>query len=226
MSTNKNSLVRLTGHVQPTDLFQHLLSSLAEQKQRLVEAGVPEAVFSVVDLTEPEKQRVDAYTILFYVPDGAYGQGDPTSALEFYIQMSGKEPTVHRWFEPSETELRLHQRCERYTEGVHRVVVNLIANWDPENGRSMWQVFAQNSEPLTGAEALAAYALSSPKLIQCQDGERLPYCDTGIERQLDGEWSDAVYFTWNRNNREVYLDSVRVGHVSHDWSTPVVSRES
>ena len=211
---------------QPADSFQHLLSSLDEQKRRLAEAGVSEGVFDCVNMTEPEEQRVDCYTILFYVPDGTYAKGNPTSTLEFYLQMMSQELKVYRWLEPTETKLRLRQRCERYSEGVHRVVVDLTANWGPKNGRSMRQVFSQDGESLAGAEGFAAYTLSPPELIQCQDGEKLPYCDTGIERQFDDGWSRAVCFRWARGPRRVNLSSYHVGSVRQGWSAPGVSRES
>ncbi len=232
MSTNENPLVLLTGQwnevvkrigngslptgavktalqdiiegrfVQPTYPFQPLLSSLAEQKQLLVEAGVPEAAF-LVDLTEPEEQRVDAYTILFYVPDGAYAQGDPASTMEFYRQMLGKGLEVAP---PSFSGARLlHKSCEHYAPGVHRVAVNLLASWNPAAATSTYYVLTQDGAPLAGAEAFAAYALSSPELIKLQGSTMLPGCSTGIILRVDG-CLRTFCFGWSARKGMVYLD--------------------
>lgn len=214
--------------VQPVDPFQHLLSSLAEQKRQLIEfGGLSEEHFEGVDMNEPAEQRVDQYTTLFWVPDGTYEEGDPASTLEFYMSfMESKSLVVYRGFKSSEVELRLQQRCLRHENGLHRVVVDLTANWDKKNGRSMRQVFASDGPSLAGVEALAAYALSDPRLIQSQDGEKLPYCDTGIKRWFDDSCTNAVYFYQISDNRGVGVGSDVIDGVGRDSAMPSVSRES
>ena len=201
-----------------------LLRTLNQQRQRLVEAGVPEADFCSVDLKEPEQDPA-AYTILFYVPDKTYSQGDPASTLEFYLQMLGEELTVCRWFESPETVLRLHSRCEHYPTGVHRVVIDLTANWSQVKGRSMQEVFDEEGPPLAGVEALAAYALSSPRLIRWQDGVKLPFCDTGITNQNIGGILGVLYFAWDGENMLILNEDYSIS-ASYSRSAPVVTSRS
>lgn len=206
---------------RPIDQFTRLLHSLEQQKQVLIEyGGLTETDFNDVDLTEPEEQRVSRLTILFYTT------GDVKKDLRFYQRLlETRGLKVYNWFDVDQTELRLHELCVTYGPGVHRVVVDLTANWAPKDGRSVYQLFQTGGQTLSGTEGFAAYALQDLQLIQLQDGEALPYCDTAIQVRL-GDWRYVVCFYWHRYDHEVALSSGPVGHVYQGWALPTVVRES
>ena len=205
----------------PTDQFTRLLHSLEQQKQVLIDyGGLTETDLDDVDLTEPESQSVNHLTILFYTT------GDVKKDLRFYQRLlETRGLKVYNWFDIDQTELRLHELCVTYGPGVHRVVVDLTANWAPRDGRSVDQLFQTGGQTLSGTEGFAAYALQDLQLIQLQDGEALPYCDTAIQVRI-GDRRSAVCFYWNRDRRRVNLNAYWTSVVNPGWALPVVLRES
>lgn len=202
----------------PTDQFARYLASLADQKHALIAyGGLCEQDFAGIDLTEPAEQRVSQLTVLYYTT------GNVNKDLAFYQRvMEARGLTVYNWFDVDKTKLRLHERCATYKAGVHRITVNLTANWSPKNGRSVDQVLQSDGPTPVGVEVFAAYALMDPEFIKCQDGEKLPYCDSAVQVRLDGDWQNVVYFGWNRYFRKVDLHSGPLGNVNQVWALPVV----
>lgn len=206
---------------RPIDQFTRYLTSLVDQQQMLItQGGLREEDFEGIDLSEPESQSVNHLTILFYTT------GDVKKDLKFYQRLlETRGLKVYKWFDVDQTELRLHELCVTYGPGVHRVVVDLTANWAPKDGRSVDQLFQTGGQTLSGTEGFAAYALQDLQLIQLQDGKALPYCDTAIQVRIDGR-RGVVCFRWGRGCREVSLHAGWTSSVRQYWALPVVLRES
>jgi len=153
------------------------------------------------------EQRVDDL-LLLYVDFGS-----PEATFEAWWKvLCGTQPGNYRWEQlRTDTEhLKLHDRARTYDLGIHVVHINLVAHWEPKDGRNVVSVREQaetNDELLAHAEAMAAYGLH-PELLREQNGENLPYVDLAgymADTPDDGAWRHVPYFNWRRGIREVGL---------------------
>lgn len=169
-------------------------------------------------------QRVDDLEILYV------DFGSPERTLEMWWKViAANQPNAWRYdgLKTNPEHLRLGPNTRSYESGIHRVRINLVAHWVPEQGRSVQQVrdrAAERGETLAHAEALAAYGLHS-ELVQQMDGENLPFIDlAGYEATVTGHqaWTDVPYLGWGRIGREVGLNAGWAGFVGQLWAAPVL----
>lgn len=122
-------------------------------------------------------------------------------------------------------DLRLHPLTKSYTPGIHRVRINLVAHWEPQDGRTLIQVRERAkaaNQILAHAEALAAYGLHD-ELLRQQDGENFPYTDlAGFEYKFSGSRDFARCPCVGRGGGKFELDASYVRFVNHYWAAPVV----
>jgi hypothetical protein len=189
-------------------------------------------------------ELLDAASDLVSVP-GGYTQcvddlhilyvdfGSPKENVELWWKViTGTQPNAWRWDElkTDKKHLRLAKNVHQYKSGIYRIRINLVAHWEPKDGRTIIQVRKQaaaGNETLAHAEVLAAYGLHD-QLLQQQDGTNLPYADVpGFEVNIPGgrPWADCPYLRWSEVARGVDFSAYGVGHVYDDWSAPVL-RES
>jgi len=181
----------------------------------------------------PSKLRVsDAWLDLDTASDHVQGVEDLET---FFVSFDLLEPTwafsqklveltqpaiYDSGFRKDAANMRLHRTARRYAPGIHRVRINLVDNWDPENGRNVEQVRERAvSKQLGAVEPIGAYALQDPRLYQSQDGENLPYFDCAGIEQGDG-FRQAPYSYWDGLNREVYFCSGSADSVDSIFAAP------
>ncbi|MEX2006903.1 MAG: hypothetical protein WD877_01940 [Candidatus Saccharimonadales bacterium] len=165
---------------------------------------------------------------IFYVDFGS-----PEKNVEMWWKvLAGTQSNAWRWdgLRTDKKHLRLGPNTRQYASGIHRIRINLVANWEPEHGRTVLQVREQASrsgELLAHTEVLAAYGLHD-ELLRQQDGENLPYADmAGFEATVSGgqPWANVPGLRWRGLGHGVSLSAYWYDSVDHDWAAPLV-RES
>ncbi len=214
------------------DRFTQYLLSLEDQRNLLEVLDVSvwdgqiksAGWFDKLDTASDHIQSVDDLEI-FYIEFGS-----PEKNVEMWWRaFTANQPNVWRWagLKTDAEHLRLHPEAHEYQPGIHRIRINLVANWEPQNGRSVLQIrerAAVSGETLAHAEVLAAYAVHD-ELLRQQDGENLPYADmAGFESTMPGcrPWTHVPCLSWDGVGREVGLYTYWAGHVSRYWAGPVV----
>ncbi len=128
----------------------------------------------------------------------------------------GEQPTTWTELMPLEAKLdymKLLQGARVYQCGIHRIRINLVANW--KDGQSVEDVRKQASESgevLAHTEVMSAYGLHST-LFREQDGSIFPRADMGgICVNLSGvsEPEHVLCAHWLRSKQraELGIDSV------------------
>ncbi|MDR1033133.1 MAG: hypothetical protein LBL84_03960 [Candidatus Nomurabacteria bacterium] len=136
------------------------------------------------------------------------------------------------WYGADFDKLRMEFDETAYRYGTDADVfvadgVNLVDNWDRENGSSVNQARAtarakrQDGEEyyLISIEALVLYATADPKLYRSQDGESLPYYDMAGIRS-GGVLVESPFSIWHAGDRQVIFNSFRAGCVRRDVARP------
>ena len=213
------------------DRYQRHLLSLDAQLDRLRKFDITvwndcvatAGWFDGVDTSSDHVQRPDNLEF-FYVEFGS-----PQENVELHwkaIAMTQRVPSDGGcYIKTGLDNLRLHPLALTYTPGIHRVRINLVANWEPKDGRSLVQVrerAAAQSKTLAHAETLAAYGLHD-ELLRQQDGENFPYADlSGFEYKFPGNrgFSCCPYVYRGDDGFRLYASGV--GDVFRSWAAPVV----
>jgi hypothetical protein len=214
------------------DRHRGLLLSLEDQLNKLNDFNerfwggllTPEE-FTAIDIRSDHVQSVDDLEILYV------DFGSPEQNVEMWWKViAGTQPRAWRWdgLKTDPEHLRLAPNTYQYNpgmRGIYRVRINLVANWQPQDGRSVLQVrewATRFGEYLAHAEVLAAYGFHN-ELLQRQDGTNLPYSDmAGFEASVpgDGPWASCPYLSWSGD--EARLSAYWVDSVHQLWSAPVV----
>lgn len=193
--------------------------------QDIIEGKFPEA--GRFDTSSDHVQRVDDLEALYA------DFGSTQDNLDLYWKaISGTEPNAWRYdgLKSDKQHLRLGSNTRDYGAGIYRVRLNVVAHWEPEDGRTVIEVrsqAAQTGETLAHAETLAAYAYHD-QLLQQQDGENLPYMDlAGYEACIPGydPWRGLPCLGWSQFHREACLSAFWGGRRNYDFAVPVL-RES
>ena len=212
------------------DRFAQYLLSLEDQLNLLevldanVWGGQANKVgwFDSVDTTSDHVQSVDDLEIL-YVEFGS-----PKGNVEMHWKaIVANQPRVWRWdgLKTDQKHLRLGPNAKQYEPGIHRIRINLVAHWEPEDGRTIIDVRRQaaaSGETLTHAEVLAVYGLHD-ELLRQQDGENLPYADmAGFEVAISGgrPWAAVPCLGWDRFDGKARLHAGWADYVSRGWAAP------
>ena len=177
-----------------------------------------------VDTTRDHVQSVDDLEILHV----EFGSIEETVEMWWKVFV-GEQPDSWRWdgLKLDTEHIRFSPNTTKYEPGVHRVRINLVAHWEPEDGRTVDEVRKQASdthEILAHSEVLSAYGLHSA-LLREQDGDNLPYADmAGYEATVPGgdAWRYVPCLDWSRFNRRVGLDAYWSGNRIQRWAAPVL----
>ncbi|MBI2797906.1 hypothetical protein HYX70_01230 [Candidatus Saccharibacteria bacterium] len=164
-----------------------------------------ERVFSEDDLEHA--QQIDDLLLLYV------DLGSPDATFETWwrvIRVDHDNTRAERMCADAD-HLRLNSSACNYERGIHLVHIDLLANWEPSKGRMVGNICQRSekkSRNLAHAEVLAAYAYH-PKLLQQQDGKRLPYVEmAGYELCLpDGTWVGVPRLEWNLASNRVLLET-------------------
>jgi len=183
---------------QPLGLaqFTPLLHSLDEQLELLKSFDaqmpkswrIPEAWYIDLSTASSHVQSVDDLEVLFVVR----GPLERTWRYNWKLIGLAQGRDYLQPFEVDKSHLHLDVNAVAYRPGIHRIRINLIDGWSqggPRLYRSVAKVgedTAVDNRKLAGIEAIGAYALQNPKLLQMQDGKTLPYCYlTGLRQGLE-----------------------------------------
>lgn len=209
--------------------YAHLLKSLDLQILELKELNkrmpkamrVPDSWFNNLERDDEHVQSVQRLKFYFVVKDTI----EETLAYNWKLIELTQPAIYHSGFSTSADRLRLDETARKYSKGIHLVEINLVDNWSPDEGRSVDQVrinAIKIGQKLAGVEAIAAYALQDPKLLQAQDGKNLPYCDlAGL--QQGGGFGQVLGFYWDSSDRKACLDSWGSGSVDLGSAAPSVA---
>jgi hypothetical protein len=213
--------------------FQPLLSSLDDQFQRIREFNhefwgnaLPPAALDNVDTATDHVQSVDDLEVLHVE------LGSPATTLDlWWTVIAQTQPRSSRWLGAvlDDEHLRLAESAAHYAPGIHRVRINLVANWCPATGRTVAQARAQarsRGQWLAHSEALAAFGLH-PALLERVDGDALPFVDlAGFELRVPGDssWNLCPSVYWPRGGRRVDMDVYFADGIGYDWAAPTVGR--
>lgn len=199
----------------PSDRFAWyapLLRTLDEQKALLLKLNgrmprlqrVPLSWFTNLGTKSDHIQTVEDLEFFFVVPGMLEETWYFNQRLIEFMQPSISVGT----FDRDEKHLRLDPNAVTYKPGIHRVRINLVDNWLPGIERSVDVVrhrAATSGRKLAGIEAIGAYGLQDPKLLQSQNGETLPFCDLAGLQQGDS-FSLAPSLQWKQNILEADFD--------------------
>ncbi len=154
---------------------------------------VPPSWIKALDTTTNHVQSVDALECFYVVRPTLEETRDFNQKLieltQPAIQHSGKD----------DSQLQLHESARDYDAGIYRIRINLVDNWSPDKERSVDEVRGNATAAgklLAGMEAVGAYGLQHPKLLQAQDGKTLPYCDLAGLEQGDGSTRVPDFSFW------------------------------
>lgn len=195
--------------VDPLARFADLLVSPFDWLIRLHDFNVKywDNRFSDEDFREAETQ-------LAAVPDDHVQSVD--NVFGFHVQFASLEETYEMWYKVYQGELsdtwrwpelkvdsehlRLHELAKSYEPGIHLVNINLVAHWEPEDGRTLASVREQaksGGEILAQLEVISIYGVLSSLFME-QDGENLPYSDMpGTDVIVPGSSRPyALYVSW------------------------------
>lgn len=130
-------------------------------------------------------------------------------------------------FKEDENKFCLHETAADYfyvKPGLYWVRINLMANWDPENGRSVDQVWEKSIGTKLNAGSLgdAALALQDPELRRMQNGRDFPFFDHADQQVSGVGFSRAPYSGWYDCPCEVYFYSHVSGCVFEGYSAPAL----
>lgn len=146
----------------------------------------------------------------------------------WYKVYQGELPGAWRWSElkVDAEHLGLHESARSYEPGIHLVNIDLVAHWEPKDGRTLIQVREQaksNGEILAQLEVISIYGVLTELFMQ-QDGENLPYSDMpGTVVKVPGRSGPcALYVIWYRHDREAEFSAYWVGHRARFWAAPVL----
>lgn len=213
------------------DRYVQYLLSLDAQLARL--RGLDETVwngrvsaagwFDSLNTTSEHGQRADDLEF-FYVSFGSVQEDVELHWKAIAANQRVAASNGGLYIETGPKNLRLHSTARKYKPGIHRVRINLVANWEPENGRTIVQ--ARERVPVgcytAQAETLGAYELHW-ELLQETDGENLPRPDiAGFEYRFPGNRNFAHCPYIGRVDDEFKLGAAGVRDVDRRWAAPVV----
>ena len=130
-------------------------------------------------------------------------------------------------FQEDENKFCLHETAADYfyaKPGFYWVRINLMANWDPKNGRSVDQVWDKSIGTKLNAGSLGnpALDLQDQQLRKMQNGIDFPYFDHADQQVSGGGSSRAPYSRWDGGNRGVLFHLFDSGCVAGDVSAPAL----
>ena len=218
--------------VDPFGRYDHLLLSLPDQLARLREYNAKYWDNRLTDedflsVFEDVVQSVSDLTILHV----QFGSLEETAEMWWKVFV-GEQPKHWRADElklDSEHLRLFDSNVATYDPGIHIVRINLVAHWEPEDGRTIEEVreqAKQSGETLAGLEVMSAYGLHT-ELLREQDGENLPYSDMpGTDVSLPGfSHPYALYVRWYPLYRRARFNAAWVDSRARKWAAPVL-RES
>ena len=197
---------------------------LREYNEKYWGGKITEEQFAAVNTDSDHTQRVEDLEIL-YVEFGS-----PKETFENWIAViKGENPRFWRGGSLNDGyDIRLFNRnVQKYSPGIHRIHINLVVDWNPENGNSVDASRSRvkgTKENLAHGEVFAAYALHT-ELLQATDGTNLPYFDApGYEVKPSGvsEWRVAPYGDWSAGGGRAGVNSSRADDRGQDFAAPVV----
>ena len=152
--------------------------------------------------------------------------GNPDQTVKYYWKMIElAQNVVHPCaFSTNQEYLRSVQGYKKFERGVHRININLLANWSRHDGRSIDEVReynAVNNDSLAAAEVMAAYVAQHPILISKLDGISLPHVDmAGYTQGINHDY--VPYLGYSTYLGMPFLESYPSDEVHKICSAPTI----
>lgn len=217
----KDRFARFAHLLRPTSRQAADLCKLNEKMNK--DMRVPDSWLDNLETDDEHVQSLERLKVYFVVKDTL----KETLAYNWKLVGLTQPAIYHSGFSTNAANLRLDKTACDYAPGVHLITINLVDNWEPQNGRSVDQVRRSalaTGQKLAGIEVLAAYALQDPRLLQSQDGKNLPYCNLAGLQQGDGFGQVLdLRFRWNSGYCKACLNSWFSCCVYRDCATPSVA---
>ncbi len=173
-----------------------------------------------------------------------------TKCYGFHVQFSSTAETIEMWrrvfqgelakfFEDTEVHtwvwdqisfddehFGFHELARTYEPGIHLFCMNVVAHWEPEEGRTLIQVREQagsSGEILAQLEVVSLWGVLI-KLFMQQDGTNFPWSDMpGTDLKVPGGSEPyAFYMYWYRDGRQAGFYASWVARVLQNWAAPVL----
>lgn len=188
--------------------------------------------FAAVDTSSDHVQSVNDLEVLYV--DFGLPEDNNVEMWWRVLVWTQSEAWRYREVVAGMPHLRLATVAHHYMPGIHRVRLNLMAYWGPDESRSVHEVRESaraNGETLAAAEVLAAYGLHG-QLLQQMGGEYLSkgeYLSSaelgGYEVTIPGTKGLVPYLEWKSLGHRVYL-GLDKGNIRNCYSTCPVVLES
>ena len=141
--------------------------------------------------------------------------------------LQGELPNLEpwSWLEYEDQHIGLHEQANSYLPGIHLININLVANWEPESGRTIASVQEQAKETsniLAQLEVLSIYGVLTTLFME-QDGENLPYTDMPgtILTMTDSVMPLVMYLLWG-SDRQALTGAYYVHDRLDEHAAPVL----
>lgn len=183
--------------------YNQYLYSLEEQLETLknLNERMPEGLQAPkkwfdVDTSSDHKQRLEDLEC-WYVH-----WGEACTTWHFNQRLiEFTQPAVYNPLTYVGSFIALGPSARYYRRGLHRVRINMVDNWVTDNGLDLSNLrlrAAKYPKKLAAIESLSAYALQHPKLLQSQDGIKLPGVNLGGLQEIERIVCSSVRsFFWN-----------------------------
>ena len=164
----------------------------------------------------------------------------------FHVQFDSLEETVDMWWRVfvgeqigywCSPELKVDAEHLRllasdvleYKPGIHLIMINLVAHWEPEIGRTLEDVregAKSGGKTLAQLEIFSAYGLH-PELFREQDGKNFPFSDLpGTDVSVLGKPGLGIHslsLFWNLGSLEAQLSAGSVKNNENEWAAPLIT---
>lgn len=165
-----------------------------------------------------------------------------TNCYGFHVQFGSLEETFEMWYKVYQGELPgawrwpelkvdaehlgLHKLARSYEPGIHLVNIDLVAHWEPKDGRTLIEVREQaksSGEILAQLEVISIYGVLTELFMQ-QGGQNFPWSDMPgtVLSVPGGSRPCALCVDWSRGGRRAEFRASWVDDRGQSWAAPVL----
>ncbi len=174
-----------------------------------------------LDIRSRHRQAINDLEILH-----VEGKTPAETVFMHWTVIAATQPKVYRpkKVQFSSFSLREGAPIRAYEPGIHRVRVNLIANWTPTEGRTLAEVlkFApKKGREFAHGEVLSTFSLHD-ELLRQMDGEAFPFMELAGYSLGAGGSVGVPVLRWERSESLVGLFPDWEDHSTRHYAAPVV----
>ncbi len=252
ITSQHNEIVKRVGNGSlDADAVRRALQDIIEGKALISIPGTPSwytepayQVTHVADLLVENPQWGFTKADIPPIPQGIVLQGNEVLMLSIYLPKKGKVGGIQRTFDElwgaakapdgftkyRWPELKSDAKHLRLVEGrthqpgIRWVVIDLMTNWEPERGRKVETLWAQDNHAKLAASEVLMAAILFPDWVAATDGAKIPHADmAGYQFNWDDvkeAWARCPYLRRWADARQLRLDACWADRVHRSWSAP------